>query len=101
MFIYNVTTKVDPSIQQAWLQWIKEEHIPDIINTGCFIKGTVLHLLDIDDNEGPTYAVQYTAESKALYNRYIDKFAPLMRQKAIDKWGNKFIAFRSLMQVIH
>jgi hypothetical protein len=24
-----------------------------------------------------------------------------MRQKAIDKWGNKFIAFRSLMQVIH
>ncbi len=101
MFIYNVTTKVDPSIQQAWLQWIKEEHIPEIINTGCFIKGTVLHLLDIDDNEGPTYAVQYTAESKALYNRYIDKFAPLMRQKAIDKWGNKFIAFRSLMQVIH
>ena len=101
MFIYNVTTKIDPSIQEAWLQWIKEEHIPEIINTGCFIKGTVLHLLEIDDNEGPTYAVQYTAESKALYNRYIDKFAPLMRQKAIDKWGNKFIAFRSLMQVIH
>ena len=101
MFIYNVTTKIDPSIQQAWLQWIKEEHIPEIINTGCFIRGTVLHLLEIDDNEGPTYAVQYIAESKALYNRYIDKFAPLMRQKAVDKWGNKFIAFRSLMQVIH
>jgi hypothetical protein len=101
MFIYNVTTKVDHSIQQAWLQWIKEEHIPEIINTGCFTSGTVLHLLEIDDNEGPTYAVQYIAESKALYNRYIDKFAPLMRQKAIDKWGNKFIAFRSLMQVIH
>lgn len=101
MFIYNVTTKVDPSIQQAWLHWIKEEHIPEIINTGCFIKGTVMHLLEIDDNEGPTYAVQYIAESKALYNRYIDKFAPLMRQKAIDKWGNKFIAFRSVMQVIH
>lgn len=101
MFIYNVTTQVDHSIQQAWLQWIKEEHIPEIINTGCFTQGTVLHLLEIDDSEGSTYAVQYIAESKALYNRYLDKFAPLMRQKAIDKWGNKFIAFRSLMQVIH
>jgi hypothetical protein len=101
MFIYNVTTKVDPSIQQAWLHWMKEEHIPEIINTGCFTKGTVMHLLEIDDSEGPTYAVQYIAESKALYNRYTDKFAPLMRQKAIDKWGNKFIAFRSIMQIIH
>jgi hypothetical protein len=101
MFIYNVTTKVDPSIQQAWLRWMKEEHIPEIISTGCFIKGTVLHLLEIDDSEGPTYAVQYIAESKALYNRYIDKFAPVMREKAINKWGNKFIAFRSIMQIIH
>jgi len=101
MFIYNVTTKVDHSIHQAWLLWIQEEHIPDIIGTGCFTKATVLHLLEQDDNEGPTYAVQYVAESKALYNRFIDKFAPAMRQKATDKWGNKFIAFRSIMQVIH
>jgi len=101
MFIYNVTTKIDHTIQQAWLQWIKEEHIPDIISTGCFTKATVLHLLELDDSEGPTYAVQYVAESKALYNRYINKFAPVMRQKAIDKWGSKFIAFRSVMQVIH
>ena len=100
MFIYNVTTKVDHSIHQAWLQWIKEEHIPDIINTGCFTHATVLHLLEIDDHEGPTYAIQYHAESKALYNRYIDKFAPLMRQKAMSKWGNKFIAIRSIMQII-
>jgi hypothetical protein len=101
MFIYNVTTTVDHTIHHAWLQWIQEEHIPDIISTGCFTKAAVLRLLELDESEGPTYAIQYTAESKALYNRYIEKFAPVMRQKAIDKWGNKFIAFRSVMQVIH
>lgn len=100
MFIYNVTSKIDHSISEAWLQWIQQEHIPDIIATGCFSKATVLRLLEVDDSEGPTYAIQYTAESKASYNRYIEKFAPLMRQKAIDKWGNKFIAFRSFMQVV-
>lgn len=100
MFIYNVTSKIDHSISEAWLQWIQQEHIPDIIATGCFSKATVLRLLEVDDSEGPTYAIQYTAESKASYNRYIEKFAPVMRQKAIDKWGNKFIAFRSFMQVV-
>lgn len=101
MIVYNVTTKVTTAIQQQWLQWIKEEHIPDIISTGCFTHATVLQLMEVDDSEGPTFAIQYFAESKALYNNYIEKHAAAMRQKAFDKWGNQFIAFRSLMQVIH
>ena len=100
MFIYNVTIKVQQAIKDEWLNWLKEEHIPEMINTGCFTNATVLQLLEIDDSEGPTFAIQYQAESKALYNQYIEKFAGIMRQKSFDKWGDKFIAFRSLMQVV-
>jgi hypothetical protein len=100
MFIYNVTTKITHAIHHNWLQWIKEEHIPDIINTGCFTGATILRLLETDESEGPTYAVQYIAESKAQYNKYIAQYAPKMRQKAINKWGSQFIAFRSIMQHI-
>ena len=101
MFVYNVTIKVDDSIKNDWLRWLQEEHIPEVINTSCFIQATILQLLEVDDSDGPTYTIQYRAESKALYNQYIDKFAGLMRQKSFDRWGNKFIAFRSLMQVVN
>lgn len=101
MFIYNVTIKIQESIHQEWLKWLKKEHVPDVLATHCFSNARIVRLLEIDDSEGPTYAVQYTAESKALYNRYIDQFAGIMRQKSFDKWGNRFIAFRSVMQVIH
>ena len=101
MIIYNVTIKVDHSITAEWLTWLKVEHIPDIISTGCFTHATILHLLEADDPEGITYAVQYHAASKAFYNSYIEKFSDAMRKKGMDKWGNKFIAFRSLMEVVH
>jgi len=101
MIIYNVTIKVSHSIEQDWLKWLKQEHIPDIIGTGCFTNATILHLYETSDDEGNTYAVQYRAESKALYNRYIEIFADEMRQKGIDKWGDKFIAFRTVMQVVN
>ena len=101
MIIYNVTIKVDHSIAAEWLTWLKEEHIPDIIVTGCFTHATILHLQEADDTEGITYAVQYHAENKALYNQYIEKFSEEMRKKGMDKWGNKFIAFRSVMQLVH
>ena len=101
MIIYNVTVKPNSDIADIWLQWMKEEHIPDIINTGCFKKATILRLVEVDDADGPTYAVQYHAESKTDYDRYIQLFADAMRKKAVDKWGNQFIAFRSVLQVVH
>ena len=101
MFIYNITTKVTWAIHDEWIEWMKEIHTLEVVNTGCFTNVTILRLLDIDENEGPTYAVQYLAESKALYNRYIEKFAPTFRQELFDKWGDNFIAFRSLMQVVN
>ena len=101
MIIYNVTIKVHESIKQDWLQWLKEEHIPDIINTGCFTHAVILRLLEVDDSEGPTYAVQYHAENKGLYNNYIENHSAQMRQNGVDKWGDKFIAFRSVMQVVN
>lgn len=101
MFIYNVTVKVTPAIAAAWLDWMQQEHIPEVIATQCFTHATFVQLLEIDDQEGPTYAVMYHAESKALYNRYIEKFAPNLREKSFEKWGNQFIAFRSLMKVIN
>jgi hypothetical protein len=101
MVIYNVTIKVEHTIADKWLTWLKEEHIPDVIGTGCFTHATVLHLFEADDTEGITYAVQYHTESKALYNHYIEKYAVEMRNKGAAKWGNQFIAFRSVMQVVN
>jgi hypothetical protein len=101
MIIYNVTIKITNAIHADWLQWLKEVHIPDVIQTGCFTHAVILRLLETDETEGPTYAVQYFAESKGLYNNYIENQAGTMRQKSFDKWGDRFIAFRSVMQVVN
>lgn len=101
MIIYNVTTKITPAIASDWVLWMKEEHIPGMVATGCFTSGRILQLLEVDETEGLTYAVQYTAEDEDLYNRYISVFAENMRQKAFTKWGNQFISFRSVLKVVH
>jgi len=90
MIIYNVTNKVAGSIVADWLKWMKEEHIPDLMNTG---------LLEQDEAEGPTYIVQYFADSMEHYNTYISEHAPLLRDKAYKKFGDKIIAFRTIMAV--
>lgn len=70
------------------------------MRTGMFTHHRILRLLDIDETEGPTYAVQYYASNREKYESYISGFAQDLRQKTYEKWGEKFIAFRSLMEVV-
>ncbi|BAV09974.1 protein of unknown function [Filimonas lacunae] len=101
MLIYNVTTKVDWLVHDNWLKWMQEEHIPAVMATGCFEKHQLVRLLDTDETEGVTYAVQYYANGNVSYNRYIDLYQPAFREEAVDKWKARVISFHTLMQVVN
>jgi len=101
MIIYNVTTKVNWTIHHYWLQWMKEKHIPQMLETGCFFEYKILRLLEVDEEEGPTYAIQYHASTIENYHTYIHQYAVSLRQHTHEKWGEQIIAFRSLLEVLH
>ncbi|MES2002970.1 MAG: DUF4286 family protein [Bacteroidota bacterium] len=101
MLIYNVTTKLSWSIHEAWVQWMLEKHIPEVMSKGCFTEYRFARLLETDDTEGPTYTTQYYAANKAQYEQYINTHATALRKDALDTWGNQFIGFRSLMELVN
>ena len=98
--IYNVTAKVDWSIHDEWVQWMQTYHLPEMLKTGCFKTARLLRLLEIDEEDGPTYAAQYIAETKTDYDRYISDYSASVRKKYIEKWGDRVVTFRSLMQIV-
>ncbi len=101
MIIYNVTIQVEHSVAGEWLSWLKNEHIPDMIGTGCFTHAGILRLLETDPSEGITYIIQYHAENRVMLDRYLEEFSGEMRKRGMDKWGNKFVVFRTILEVVH
>jgi len=101
MLIYNVTSQISWEIQEAWLEWMKITHIPEVIGSGCFTHHRLVRVLEIDETEGPTYAVQYFTETLALYHRYREENGAKLRNDAIKTWGGAFISYHSLMEVVH
>lgn len=100
MIIYNVTLKVESDVADSWLSWMKNEHIPDVMATGLFTDSRLCRLLDQDEADGLTFAAQYFCNGIEQYNEYIDKHATAMRDKAFLRFGGKFIAFRTVMEVL-
>jgi hypothetical protein len=101
MIQYNVSIKVDHSIAEQYVQWLQTEHIQEVINTKCFDSATLNELIEPIDEEGKTLVVSYLTTSKARYNQYIELYAPLMREKGFQLFGNKFIAFRTVLNRLH
>ncbi len=99
MYIYNVTINIQEDVHDKWVDWMKTEHIPEMLNTGKFTKALMTRVMVQEEMGGITYSVQYTAESKEKLQKYYEENAPEMRSKSAPFEG-KFVAFRTELEVI-
>jgi len=100
LLISNVTTQVKNDIHIEWLDWMRNEYIPEIIATELFSEYRIVKILDIDESEGPTFAIQYFTDSRTKYDQFVQFHSNKFSQKAFEKWNDKIFSFRSLMEII-
>jgi hypothetical protein len=100
MLLYNITYLIPTEITKAWLEWMKEKHIPAIMETKLFEKNTLLQLINIDEKDGLTFALQLYIVSELKYDEYEKNFAPTLRLDAKQVWGEEIMSFRTLMRIV-
>jgi hypothetical protein len=99
MFIYNVTVNIENDIHAEWLDWMKTKHIPDVMKTGCFVNNRILRLLFVEE-EGFTYSVQYDFEEMRDIERYQNAYAQDLQKEHKARFGDKYTAFRTLLELV-
>ncbi len=99
MYIYNVTINVLEEIHDEWVNWMKTEHIPEMLSTGKFSKALMSRVLVEEEMGGITYSVQYTTESKEMLQKYYDENAPTLRSRT-KAFEGKFVAFRTELEIV-
>ncbi len=99
MIIYNVTVNVDDEIREEWVKWMLNIHIPDIFETGLFVDFRFTKVL-VEEESGTTYATQYELNDLESFRLYEELYAPKLRAETQSKFGNKIVAFRTLLELI-
>lgn len=100
MIIYNVTTQIDQSVHDEWLKWMRDIHIPEVMQTGCFVEYKILKVLADEETDGKTYSFQYTCKTMNDYHEYEENHAPKIRAEYNSRYKDKFVAFRTMLEVI-
>lgn len=100
MIIYNVTVNIDQTVQKEWLDWMNATHIPAVLNTDLFTAAKLTRVLVEEQMGGLTYSIQYTCENKAKLEKYNANFAPALQKEHSNKFEGKFVAFRTILEVV-
>lgn len=99
MIIYNVTVNIENNVREEWLRWMKEKHIPDVMKTGFFIENKICKVL-VDEEQGTTYSIQYTCENMEKLMEYQLEHSSRLQKEHADRYANKFVAFRTLLEIV-
>ena len=80
-----------------WFPWFDECQANKL---NLFIENKVAKI-HAEEDGGLSYSVQYLLKSWDDYNLYQSKFAPHLQKKYQDKYANKSVAFRTVLEIIH
>jgi Domain of unknown function (DUF4286) len=99
MILYNVTCLVEEQIVEEWIQWMKDEHLPEVMATQKFTTCRIFRIDPHQDGDsGVSFSIQYTAETRADYADYAENHGPALKAKTEAKYGERLHAFRTLME---
>jgi hypothetical protein len=99
MILYSVTVSIDPEIEQSWLKWMKEVHVPDVLATGLIHENRILRLMN-EEEGGSTYNFQYYFSGMDSYHIYQKEYAEDLQKDHSERYKGKFAAFRTLLEVV-
>ncbi len=99
MILYNVTVSIDPAIAEDWVNWMRSNHIPDVMATGCFIESRISRVHS-EEEGGVTYAITYLSPSQEKMDEYQQQHAPVLQKDHAERYSGKFAAFRTILSVI-
>ncbi|MDB4091126.1 DUF4286 family protein [Crocinitomicaceae bacterium] len=99
MILYNVTVSIDKEVHLTWLNWMKVDHIPKVMNTGCF-KECRISRVHGEEEGGMTFAISYISPSQEKYDEYQENHATELQNEHASEFNGKFVAFRTLLTVI-
>lgn len=98
--LYNVTVHVENDIVDEWLDWMIQKHIPDVMKTDCFISYQLSKVLHESNDGSVSYAIQYKVDSMKTLHKYQVQYAPQLQKEHSDKFGQKCLAIRTLLELI-
>ncbi|GAB2617226.1 DUF4286 family protein [Belliella aquatica] len=100
MILYNVTVNVEKDVEKEWLDWMKNTHVPYVMETNMFVENKMFRIMHDSEDGGINYSVQYFAKDMqdvmAYQHQYFDQHNAIVQKK----FPKKLAIFMTLLELV-
>jgi len=100
MILYNLTIKIDQTIKEDWLVWMQNTFIPLALEDGLFTAHKLCRLLDLEEKDGITYALQLFCQNKKQLDAFRNGHEQHLQLTLVQQFPNKLIFFPTAMEIL-
>ena len=99
MIVYKVIIQIEKKIEKDWLNWMRDVHIPEIMDLNIFYKSRLFNIINKKAKEFSSFCIEYYCRSEEEYNIYKKKYSKNLQIKHIEKFKGKFNGKRLILSL--
>ncbi len=97
MIVYNTTYHVDCTVSGEFLDWLREQFVPQALEGGLVANPRLLRMMGHYDG-GACFALQFEAPSLAVLQRWNKATGKQLHEQLTKQFGNKVAGFTTFME---
>jgi hypothetical protein len=100
MIIFNTTYLVSESSCEAWLEWVRNQHIPFMMSTGYFTLPQLSKVITEEPQDEVSFALQFTAANLHTLNDWNQLYENSFREELTRLFGTEVLYFTTLLEIM-
>jgi hypothetical protein len=100
MLIYNTTFHIEDDIRDAYLEYMKQQYIPEAVNSGFVYAPCFARIHPQHEERGASYSLQLKVKNMDTLNYWLETEGKRLQLELSVKFGNKAAGFATLLEEI-
>jgi len=100
MLIFNTTYLVSDKVHGDWLKWVREQHIPFMLDSAYFSKPQVARIITSDKQEGTSFSVQFHVNDLQTLKLWNKEYNSRFQENCSQQFGTEVVFFTTVLEVV-
>lgn len=100
MLIFNTTFVVSDKMHDKWMKWVREQHLPFMLESGILSKPQIAKIMGVEEQDGTSYSVQFHVKDMNDLEKWHVLYAQKFELQFSQKFGSEVLFFATVLEII-
>jgi hypothetical protein len=100
MLIFNITFLVSDKVHNLWLEWVRQDFIPFMLNSTYFSHPQVARIITSDKEDGTSFSIQFQTDDMKTLKLWNKDYSSTFQENCSQTFGTEVLFFTTVLEKV-